>query len=338
MAPPKTQILASPDFRLERGGRFAELTLAFETYGTLSPAGDNAILICHGYTSSQRASTWWDGLIGEGKTIDTRRYFVVCANMIGSSHGSTGPSSLNPSTGRPYGPDFPAITVGDMVRAQAALLDHLGVDRLAAIIGYSYGGYLTLQWGADHPERTRRLVVVASGLKGRGSPDMVAALQDRFATCPGWDGGRYYGREESGGILDTLVELRLETLRGYGADQALRDELGDAAAAERELEAQARDWAAEFDANSLIALRKPLVGHDITPRLAEIRAPVLYVLSRTDALFPPDLAAPAMDAFRRADVRASYHEIDSDHGHAAPRTEWWKWSEPLAAFLDEHVA
>ena len=134
-----------------------------------------------------------------------------------------------------------------------------------------------------------------------------------------------------------LIAIRLETLRSYGVDHALRDALGDATEAERQLEQQARQWAADFDANSLIALRKTLVGHDISPRLATIEAPLLHVLSRTDTLFPPDLAPPSMELFRQADVEAAYHEIDSDHGHAAPRTEWQNWSEPLAAFLAKHA-
>ncbi len=177
MAPTSSQIFTSSRFALERGGSLAELALAFETHGTLAPAGDNAILVCHGYTSSQHAAGdadgWWHDLIGEGKTIDTRRYFVVSANLIGSAYGSTGPASTNPATGAAYGPDFPEVTVADMVAAQAALLEHLGVGRLAAIIGYSYGGYLTLQWGADHPGRMRALVVVASDGSQHTVPGVV---------------------------------------------------------------------------------------------------------------------------------------------------------------------
>lgn len=341
MALPSSQKFSCSGFALERGGVLPELTLAYETYGTLAPDRNNAILVCHGYTSSQHAAGdadgWWHDLIGKGKTIDTGRHFVVSANMIGSAYGSTGPASTNPGTGAPYGPDFPEITVGDMVAAQAALLDHLGVGQFGAVVGYSYGGYLTLQWGTTHPKRMRALIVVASGLKGRGTPDMVAALQNRFAECPGWNGGHYYGHAEDGGIRDLLAAIRLETLRSYGVDQGLRDALGDAAEAERRLEEQAREWAADFDANSLIALRKALIGHDISPALPAIEAPLLYVLSRTDTLFPPALAAPAMDLFRRAGIEAAYHEIDSEHGHAAPRTEWHKWSEPLAAFLAKHA-
>lgn len=337
---PTSEIFRAGDFALEQGGRLPELALAYETYGRLAPDGDNAVLVCHGYTSSPHAAGdgegWWHELIGPGRTIDTERSFVVSSNMLGSAYGSTGPASPNPATGRPYGPDFPALTVADMVRAQDRLLAHLGVGRLALVIGYSYGGYLTLQWGVSQPERMRGLVVVASGLKGRGTPEMVSALEQRFAACPGWNGGHYYGQEAAGGLRAELARLRLETLRGYGVDRSLVDALGDPARAEAELERQAAKWAGEFDAHSLIVLRKALVGHDIGPKLGALRAPVLYVLSRTDSLFPPALAEPALALFRQAGVEASYHEIDSEHGHAAPRTEWRKWAEPLAAFLAKH--
>jgi homoserine O-acetyltransferase len=166
---------------------------------------------------------------------------------------------------------------------------------------------------------------------------MVTALENRFAACPGWNGGHYYGSEDAGGIRDKLAEIRTETLRGYGVDRSLLDALDDEGKARAELERQARQWAREFDANSLIVLRKALVGHDIGPRLAEIEAPLLYVLSRTDTLFPPELAAPAMRHFAEAGIDARYHEIDSEHGHAAPRTAWAKWAKPLADFLATHA-
>ncbi len=137
MALPSPKIFTSSLFPLERGGELAELRLAYETYGTLGPEGDNAILVCHGYTSSQHAAGdedgWWQDLIGEGRTIDTGRYFVVSTNMIGSAYGSTGPATTNPDTAAPYGPDFPEITVGDMVAAQALLLDYLAVGQLGAV-------------------------------------------------------------------------------------------------------------------------------------------------------------------------------------------------------------
>ena len=161
-------------FKLELGGSLARLTLAYETYGSLNAAGDNAILLCHGYTSNPHAAGdeagWWHNLIGPGKAMDTDRYFVICANMIGSAFGSTGPASTDPATGQPYGSHFPDITTSDMVAAQSLLLDHLGIGELAAVVGFSYGGYLTFQWAVSQPNRMRALVPVATWNRSRGGP------------------------------------------------------------------------------------------------------------------------------------------------------------------------
>lgn len=158
------------DFRLQSGEVLPELKLAYETYGALASEGHNAILIAHGYTSSQHAAGanaagevgWWDGLIGPGKPIDTDEYFVVSSNMLGSSFGSTAPASINPKTGKRYGPDFPAISVVDMVRAQHALLESLVVKHLIAVAGPSYGGYQAFQWGVAYPHDMDGIVAVVT--------------------------------------------------------------------------------------------------------------------------------------------------------------------------------
>jgi len=162
------RMFTTRDFKLESGQVLAEMSLAYETYGRLAPDGTNAILVTHGFTSSQHAAGqyaatdampgWWDGLIGPGKAIDTDRYFVVSSNMLGSSYGSTAPRSINPATGKPYGPDFPVITVRDIVTAQRAMLDSLGVTRLVAVAGPSFGGYQAFQWAVTYPDDMRWIV------------------------------------------------------------------------------------------------------------------------------------------------------------------------------------
>ncbi|MBL6953740.1 MAG: alpha/beta fold hydrolase [Alphaproteobacteria bacterium] len=331
------------NFELELGGALAQLNLAYETYGTLNAAADNAILLCHGYTSSPHAAGdsagWWHNLIGPGRAIDTGRYYVICSNMIGSAFGSTGPGSTNPATGKPYGPGFPDITTSDMVAAQAMLLDYLGVGELAAVVGFSYGGYLTFQWGVGHPDRMRALVPVATWNKSRGGPETITAIEDRFAQCPGWQGGDYYGREQDSGVFDMLVNLRIETLRGYGLGQALTDRLGSAAAADQELQKRGHDWAGQFDANALIALRKAAVRFNAWDNAANIKAPLLYVLCNTDSRFPAsELAAPTMAHLLASGVDAAYVEIDSPYGHLAPTEAWQDWAGDLEAFLDQHAA
>lgn len=339
---PTSRAFTHANLSLESGGVLPELTVAYETWGTLAPDGSNAILLCHGYTSNPHAGGqggWWENLIGSGRAMDTDRFFVICSNMIGSAYGSTGPGSIDPQTGRPYGPAFPAITANDMVAAQALLLDHLGVEQLAAVVGFSYGGYLTFLWGATHPDRMRALVPVATAIRGRGDPSSAQALRDRFAAaCPGWNGGDYYGDARGSGVFDALLSQRLETLKGYGLLEVLMDKTGDAAEAERRLDAIARKWAGEFDANSLIVLRDAAVKFDARPNASRIKAPLLYVLSRSDKLFPPDIAPDTLDLLKRGGVDASYFEIDSDYGHRAPSDDWRKWADTLAGFLDRCAA
>src|SRR5437588_1784743 len=183
-----------PAFKLESGQVLPELTLAYETYGRLAPDGRNAILVTHGFTSSHHAAGkytvtdptagWWDGLIGPGKAIDTDRYFVVSSNMLGSSYGTTAPRSADPATGKPYGPDFPVVTLRDIVTAQKALLDSLGVRHLVAVAGPSFGGYQTFQWAVTFPEHMSGIVPVVTAPRGSGGEQAVQTLVGQLARDP----------------------------------------------------------------------------------------------------------------------------------------------------------
>jgi homoserine O-acetyltransferase len=329
------------DFRLESGVILPELTLAYERYGSLAADGRNAILVTHGFTSSQHAAGkhspadeaagWWDGLIGPGKAIDTHRYFVVASNMLGSSYGSTAPASLNPKTGRRYGPDFPDITLRDMVAAQKAMLDALGVKHLVAVAGPSFGGYQAFQWAVTYPDAMRGIVAVVTAPKGGGGPEAVETLRKRLATHPSWNDGWYYDR---GGIVDTMTAIRVETLQRYGTNEVLARTIADPAAREAELRRQAAAWAKDFDPNSLVTLRKASVRFDAARDVVKIRAKLLYVLSSTDKLFPPSIAPGVMDTLTKAGVQASYFEIDSELGHVASGPEWAKWGPRLQSFLE----
>jgi homoserine O-acetyltransferase len=327
-------------FRLQSGRVLPETSLAYETYGRLAPDGRNAILITHGFTSSghaagkyspgDRAAGWWDGLIGPGKAIDTNRYFVVASNMLGSSYGSTGPSSINPATNKPYGPDFPAISVRDIIEAQHLLLSALGVNHLVAVAGPSYGGIQAFQWAVTYPDFMTGVVPVVTQPKTRGMRSSDE-LTTRFAQDPNWNGGWHY---ERGGILPTLTELRYETLLRYGANEMLAVTIPDQAQREAAIRQRAEAWAREFDPNSMVTLRRALETFDTEPEFGKIRAKVLYVLSRTDKLFPPSIAPDVMDKLAKAGVDAKYFEIDSDFGHSASGPEWAKWGPTLKAFLD----
>jgi homoserine O-acetyltransferase/O-succinyltransferase len=326
------------DFRLASGRVLPEATIAYVTYGTLAPDGLNAILLTHGFTSSHRfidqgapGEGAWGALVGPDRAIDTRRWFVVSSNMLGSSYGSTCPRSLDPATGKPYGPDFPTIGLVDIVTAQRALLEALGVKRLLAVVGPSYGGFQAFQWAVTFPDFMDGISPVVSDLRspqaGGGDQGLIA----RFAAEANWNGGHYY---ERGGINGAMQALRIETLLKYGADVELSKAFPDPSERRAEIEARAGRWAEEFDANSLIALARASANYDVTNEVARIKARVLFVLSRTDQVFPPSLAPDVMNRLTSAGVAADYFEIDSPFGHQASGSDAAKWAPVLAEFLE----
>ena len=321
------------DLDLTLGGRLREVRLAYVTYGALAADGRNAVLLTHGYTSShlfadggEAASEGsWAELVGPGKPIDTDRFFVVSSNMLGSSFGSTAPASIDPASGREYGPDFPHVTLADIVAAQKRMLDGLGVKHLVAVVGPSYGGFQAFAWGIHYPGFMDALVPVVTGLKAPGTdPD---GLLRRFATDPNWNGGHYY---RVGGIGATMTAIRAETLRRYGAEASLAGKVPDVAA---EIDRQARAWAGIFDGHSMVVLGRALVGLDMTPDVGRITAKVLFVISRSDSIFPPALKDSVMPALAAAGVDARYVEIDSDKGHIASGADAALWAGELRAFM-----
>lgn len=299
------------DFRLENGGVLPELELAYVTHGTLAADGRNAVLLTHGYTSSHHmvaaeggsAEGYWGGLVGPGKAIDTDRHFVVASNMLGSSYGSTGPASIDPRSGRPYGPDFPDISLVDIVTAQRAMLGALGVKHLVAVAGPSYGGFQAFQWAVTFPELVDAIVPAISSPRSPGGKASLDELVAYLARDPNWNGGRYH---ERGGVLATLTQLRIDTLKLYGIEERLAKSHPHPAAREAEIARQAESWAREFDANSLIVLRRANIRFDVESQFERIGARVLYVLARTDRIFPPSLAQRVMPKLAAAGVRAEY--------------------------------
>lgn len=334
----EVKTFSTKNFRLQSGEVLPELKLVYETYGTLAPDGRNAILATHGYTSSQHAAGLnangeaglWDGLIGPGKAIDTNKYFVVSSNMLGSSYGSTAPASINPKTGKPYGPDFPDYSVADIVTAQRALLDALGVKHLVAVAGPSFGGYQAFQWGVTFPDAMSGIVAVVTAPNAPNGDRMVADLRARFAEAPGWNGGHHYGNAE---MLGFMTELRVATLKRYGIEAELAARFPDPAKREAAIHQLAEPWARAFDPNSMIALARARSHYNAEKDFAKIRAKVLYVLSRTDKLFPPSIAPDVMAKLKAARVDATYFEIDSDKGHMASGADWDKWDPVLRDFL-----
>lgn len=331
-----TAIASIGDLPLRHGGVLRDAQLAYVTGGALAPDGRNAVLLTHGYTSSHRfadggaaAEGSWSPLVGPGRAIDTDRFFVVSSNMLGSSYGSTGPRSIDPATGRAYGPDFPPLTLGDIVAAQHRLLDRLGVRELVAVVGPSYGGFQAFAWGVEFPGFARALVPVTTAPRMAGAI-AVDALRARLAAEPAWRDGRY----EGGAMVEAMTALREDTLRRYGMDAVLAVHHADAAGRAAALRTLARRWAEAFDPHSLLVLGAAANEFDATGQFARLRARVLYVLSTSDALFPPALAPGVIAALRSAGVAASYHELDSPYGHLAPGIDAATWAPVLAQFLD----
>ncbi len=257
--------------------------IAYETYGRLAADGKNAVLVTHGYTSSHHAAGhtpanggqpgWWDGLIGPGKAIGTRPASLSSPqNMLGSSTTARpAGASLDPRTGKPYGSDFPAITVRDIVTAQKALLDSLGVRHLVAVAGPSYGGYQAFQWAVAYPEMIDAVAAVVTAPRSQNAEKSLAELEARLAADPEWHGGHYYGH---GGAKTALTQMRFETLMRYGYRPAtgpplLEDKTRAQSSAIRQL---AVDWARNWDTNSLVILRRATVGFDTVKDFAKIRA------------------------------------------------------------------
>jgi homoserine O-acetyltransferase/O-succinyltransferase len=335
------QTFAINNFRLESGAVMPAVTIAFRTLGSLSPNRDNAVLVTHGNTGGPQmidpgGSTGegsWKDLVGPGKPVDTNHFFVICPNMLGSSYGSTNAASIDPATGKPYGPRFPDITVGDIVATQRALLDHFGIEKMVAIVGPSYGGFQGFQWAVNYPDRMKGIaaVVTSPSVPRERSAGNVERLMTTLAADPNWNGGDYYHR---GGLLETMIQIRIATLKTYGIEARLARTMSDRDATEAAIRDEAERWASGFDANSLIILAKALRGFDTTPQFRNIRAKVLYVLSRTDRLFPPELAAAVMPALKNAGVDADYFLLDSEYGHSASGLDAEKWAPRLRQFID----
>lgn len=336
----EVKVFMARDFRLESGVTLPELKLVYETYGRLAPDRSNVILLTHGFTSSQHAAGrdsngdpgWWDGLVGPGKAIDTDKYFVVCSNMLGSSYGSTAPANINPRTNEPYGPDFPDYTVADIVRTQQAMLTSLGITHLVAVAGPSYGGYQSFQWAVTFPEMMDAVIPVVTAPRADNGAAFVEQLRAQFAEAPGWNGGWYY---KANSMRPFMTELRITTLKRYGIEAQLESLHPDPAAREAAIRKLAERWAAEFDPNSMIALARARSHYDAEKDFARIRTRILYVLSRTDKLFPPQLAHAVIAKLESAGVDAGYFEIDSEKGHLASGADWQKWANVLAQFLED---
>lgn len=343
---PQKQLFEQP-LSLSSGGKLSQYELAFETYGELNADRSNAILICHALSSNHHAAGyhnpkdkkpgWWENFIGPGKPIDSNRFFVVCSNNLGGCSGSTGPSSINPANDKPYGPDFPIVTVRDWVESQARLSDTLGISQWAAVIGGSLGGMQVLQWSIDYPERLRHAIIIAAA--PRLTAQNIAfneVARQAIRTDPDFHDGHYYehNTEPSRGLriarmLGHITYLSDDSMREkFGRD--LRDSKIDfnfnvEFQVESYLRYQADTFVGSFDANTYLLMTKALdyfdpagsFDNDLTRALAQARASFFVVSFTSDWRFAPSRSREIVKALHDNNLNVSYAEIKASHGHDA---------------------
>lgn len=342
--------------RLAGGRTLAPVEVAYETWGTLSPEADNAVLICHALTGDAHAAGpggWWENLIGPGKPVDTDRLFVVCPNLLGGCQGTTGPASTDPATGRPYGLDFPALQMADFVAVHRALLRHLGVRRLLAAVGGSLGGMQVLQWIAETPEEVANAVVVAASSRlSAQNIAFTAVAREAIMRDPGFDGGRYLetGRSPAVG----LAVARMMAHITYMSDEAFTEkfdrrlQVGETPAmgfdidfaVESYLRHQGESFLDRFDALSYLYLTRvmdyfdPFADPDAVRRIAARAVPVLVVSFDSDWRFSTAHARRIVRTLERGRVPVTFREVRSPWGHDSFLLEPPGYHPTVRAFLD----
>jgi homoserine O-acetyltransferase len=313
------------DLELESGERLLQTRLAYQTWGELNAAGDNAILINHALTGWSDVPGWWPSMVGPGLPIDTNRYFVICPNVIGGCQGSTGPSSIAPD-GQRWGSRFPTVTIRDMVAAELALTNALGISHYILAVGPSLGGMRSLEWAIDHPDRVRAICTIGSSAVATGDQIGTASIQIRaIKSDPHFHGGDYYEQErgpiEGMGIARRIAHLtyRTETEMDVRFGRQLQGDDTGRYAVESYLDHQATKLAKRFDANTYIALTEAMNSHDVgrdrggvAAALATVSIPVVVVSIDTDRLFPPRLQEEIVELTPTA---LPLHSISSAFGH-----------------------
>jgi homoserine O-acetyltransferase len=352
---------APPDeLPLESGKKLGPITLAYETYGQLNLEKSNAILVVHalsadahaaGYHKGDQEPGWWDNMIGPGKAFDTDQYFVICSNVIGGCKGSTGPSSVNPQTGKPYALDFPMITIADMVNAQRRLVNHLDIEKLLSVVGGSMGGMQVLQWVAAYPERVRSVIPIATALKN--SPQQIAfneVVRQSIMADPAWRQGDYYdyGQPEKG-----LAVARMIGHITFMSDQSMEEKFsrrlkngnyGFKFGLDFEVEGYLRNrgdnFVKRFDANSYLYVTKAMDYFDLSdgkmiPKGVEPATRFLVVSFKSDWLYPSYQSQEIVRQLKTRQADVTYCEVSSTYGHDAFLLEVEEQTALIRPFLDK---
>jgi homoserine O-acetyltransferase len=350
-------------FTLENGQELGPITIAYEAYGELNENRDNVILIEHALTANAHAAGrhspedkypgWWDVMIGPGKAFDTSKYFVICTNILGSCYGSTGPSSINPETGKPYGLSFPLVTIRDMVSTQRELIDHLEINRIRTITGGSMGGMQAIEWALLYPQLVDSIILIATA--ARSTPQSIAMHKVGLRAImddPNWDGGNYYGKEPPnkglaiarmlGHITYLSDGLLWEKFgRSHNDPSTMKVRLDSKFEIENYLLYQGSKFVQRFDANSYIYLMRSIDLYDaeegynsLEESLKRAGSLKVFVASFTsDWLYPSYQSKELVEAFRANDVFVVNHEIDAPYGHDSFLIEHEKLTPLIKDFL-----
>ncbi len=335
------------ELELECEAKLGPITVAYETYGTLNEARDNAILICHALSGDAHVAGrnkpddakpgWWDNMIGDGKGLDTTKYFVICSNFLGGCKGTTGPNSMDPKTGKAYGVTFPIITIADMVNVQAKLVEHLGIDRLLCVVGGSMGGMQAMEWAISYPDRLRSTMLIAS--TSRKSAQGLAfdtVARNAITSDLEWNEGKYY--PEGKGPEKGLAIARMIGHITYLSDESMRAKFGRRLLEEGEygydfshdfevesyLQYQGSKFVERFDANSYLYITKAMGYFDLPQKhgslkkaFASITARPLVVSFTSDWLYPSYQSREIVKALLDNGKPVTYCEIESSYGHDA---------------------
>ncbi len=338
---------------MESGEKLGPITLAYETWGELNSQKSNAILIVHALSGDTHAAGdngWWENLIGPGKGLDTNKYFIICSNVIGGCRGSTGPSSINPKTGEPYGTDFPLVTIGDIVNAQKRLIDHLGIEKLHSVIGGSMGGMQVLQWMVSYPAKIRSAIPIATTLKH--TPQQIAFNEvgrQAIMADSDWNNGHYYGSTVPAKGLGLARMIGHIT---YMSDASMTEKFGRRVRQDKELfkfspefevesylQYRGNNFTKRFDANSYLYITKAidyfnlLNGNNIASIFRGLKAKVLVISFKSDWLYPAYQSQEIVKACKLSGVETTYCEINSTYGHDSFLLETDQENELVSHFL-----
>ncbi len=330
------------ELALENGERFGPITVAYETYGELNDQRSNAILILHalsgdahaaGFHEGDEKPGWWDDMIGPGKAFDTNKYFVICSNVLGGCKGSTGPSSVNPKTGKKYGLDFPIISISDIVNVQKHLIDHLKINQLLSVAGGSMGGMQALEWLTAYPDKLKSAIVIATAVKH--SPQQIAFHEvgrQAIMADPHWKDGHYYGGLPPAkglsvarmiGHITYMSEISMAEKFGRRSGDEQPHKFSAGSEVEDYLSNRGNHFVKRFDANSYLYITRAIDSFDVSRGknlydvFKVVKAKVLILAFKSDWLYPASQSLEIVRACKSAGIDTTYCEIDSTYGHDA---------------------